>query len=206
MSIIFIYLIAFLTGFAIMGYEILCSRILIPYYGNTVYVWGALLAVFMTGLAIGYSAGGWISDKYKNKVILPVLILLPVLIFSCFPLYGKPLCNLMFSIRSEPRSGVLLAAIVLCLPPCSFLGSVCPFLIKLAVPGINKVGTYAGRIYSISTIGSVAGALFTSFFLISRIGTTKSIQLLSVPLFVNFILCIMVLNISYSENHSQTSE
>ena len=196
MSRLIIYTIAFMTGFAVMGYEILCSRVLIPYYGNTVYIWGSLLAVFMTGLAIGYTLGGRMADRFTSRFILPGLILGPILLFGCFPLYGVFLCKLMFAIRSAPRSGVLLAAIVLCLPPCIFLGCICPYLIKIAVPDMSRVGTLAGNIYSISTLGSVAGALFTSFFMISWIGTSKSIQLLAIPLLVNFILCIMVLNIS----------
>ena len=46
--------ITFVAGAAVMGLEIMASRLLAPRYGDTVYVWGNLIAVIMGALAVGY--------------------------------------------------------------------------------------------------------------------------------------------------------
>ncbi len=53
-----IKILVFTTGAVVMGVEIVASRLLTPYYGDTVYVWGSLIAVIMTALARGYRRGG----------------------------------------------------------------------------------------------------------------------------------------------------
>ena len=48
----------FISGAAVMVLEVLGSRVLSPYFGNTLFVWGSLIGVVLTGLSLGYTYGG----------------------------------------------------------------------------------------------------------------------------------------------------
>ncbi len=67
---------AFLTGAAILSLEILGGRMLQPYFGSGLHVWGSVLSVFMVSLALGYWLGGKLSEK---KATLSRLMVFPVI-------------------------------------------------------------------------------------------------------------------------------
>ncbi|MGB1030929.1 MAG: fused MFS/spermidine synthase, partial [Pseudoalteromonas marina] len=56
-----IYFLAFSSGFSIMGIELLGGRILAPFFGSSVHIWGSIITVFMLSLSLGYLAGGKLS-------------------------------------------------------------------------------------------------------------------------------------------------
>ena len=56
-----IHILAFCGGFVIMSMELLGGRILAPYFGSGVYVWGSIITVFMLSLSLGYLLGGRLS-------------------------------------------------------------------------------------------------------------------------------------------------
>ena len=57
---------AFVSGFIIMAIELLGGRILAPYFGSSIYVWGSIITVFMLSLSIGYLLGGRLSLHNPN--------------------------------------------------------------------------------------------------------------------------------------------
>jgi len=57
---------AFIAGFIIMAIELLGGRILAPYFGSSIYVWGSIITVFMLSLSIGYLCGGKLSLHNPN--------------------------------------------------------------------------------------------------------------------------------------------
>ncbi len=190
MSKILLYSIAFLTGFALMGYEILGARMLFPLYGNSVYVWGSIISVFLAGLSIGYAAGGRLADRKSDIITLARLIMIPSAMIVLFPFYGPKVCNLFEALKLESRIGALLVSVILFLMPCVFIGAVMPVIVKMLATQSGKVGSAAGNVYSISTAGSIAGTLFTSFFLISWLSVLKGIQLIGMIVAVCWFLCL----------------
>ena len=80
-----LYAIAFLMGFSLMSYEILGVRVLSPYYGSSIYVWGAIISIFLAGLAVGYEYGGKIADKTADLNILRRIIISPALLITTCP-------------------------------------------------------------------------------------------------------------------------
>ena len=56
-----VFLLAFTSGFIIMSIELLGGRVLAPYFGSSIYVWGSIITVFMVSLSIGYLTGGHLS-------------------------------------------------------------------------------------------------------------------------------------------------
>ncbi len=185
-----LYSIAFTAGFAVMGYEILGARVLFPIYGNSVYVWGAIISVFLAGLSIGYAAGGRLADRKPDAKTLSRLFLIPSLIIVLFPFYGPGICRIFEAMKLESRLGALILSTVLFMVPCVFLGAIVPMIVKILAVESGKIGSSAGNVYSISTAGSIAGTLFTSFFLISWIPVSKGIQLIGIVIAACCFLCM----------------
>ncbi len=191
MSKLILYLISFITGFAIMSYEILGARMLFPVYGNSTYVWGATISVFLTGLSIGYASGGRLADKSSDILTLFKIILFPSVLIVSFPFYGQSLCEKFAIFNFDPRIGALLISLILFIVPCVFMGAVIPIVVKMLSSDNNKIGSIAGNVYSVSTIGSIAGTLFTSFFLISWIPVHEGIQVTGLILTLSCLLCLI---------------
>lgn len=186
-----LYLIAFINGFVMMGYEILGIRVLTPFYGSSVYVWGAAISVFLAGLSIGYAAGGRIAGRRADGKILAVLAIVPGLLIVLFPSYAYGFCNMIYALDLDSRLGALLLSLLLFLVPSIFIGSVLPVIIEILAVKINKAGQAAGNVYSVSTAGSIIGTLFTSFYLISWMGVSKGIALTGYLLILNAIFCMI---------------
>jgi hypothetical protein len=160
------YVIAFWSGFFVMGVELLGGRLLAPNFGSSIYVWGALIAVFMFALSLGYLAGGWFSQRNPNLMKLGMLLALAALTaLPVLPLSGKPLEDLAIAIP-DPRFGSLSAAMLLFLVPTFFSGMVSPYCVRLLVDSEQTSGRRAGQLYFVSTFGSAAGTIMTSFFLV----------------------------------------
>jgi spermidine synthase len=172
----------FSSGAAIMGVEILASRLLAPYYGDTVYTWGSLIAVIMIALAIGYRRGGKDADRYASYVGLSNLFLMAgifvVLIPFSAPFVLEIVRELGLPIMYEP----LLPSAILLTLPTMYLGMVSPYALKLVAKNINVIGDVSGRLSSLNTIGSIFGTFMTVFFLIPNFGTRET--LLSIGVFL----------------------
>jgi predicted membrane-bound spermidine synthase len=186
-----LYVIAFISGFVMMSYEILGVRVLAPFYGSSVYVWGATISVFLAGLSIGYAAGGRIADHRADGKTLALLVTVPGLMIVLFPFYAYGLCNMIFALELDSRLGALLLSLLLFFIPSIFIGSLLPVIIEIMAVKIRKAGSAAGNVYSVSTAGSIAGTLFTSFYLISWLGVSKGIILTGLLLIINTVICLI---------------
>jgi len=165
-SVAVCYVVAFWSGFFVMGIELLGGRILAPNFGSSIYVWGALITLFMLALSLGYLAGGRYSLHQPSLKRLGLLLgaaaltALPVL-----PLSGTMLEELSIRIP-DPRFGSLAAAVLLFFVPTFFSGMVSPYCVRLLVDAEESSGRRAGQLYFVSTFGSAAGTLLTSFYLV----------------------------------------
>jgi hypothetical protein len=188
--------IVFLCGAIVMSYEILGSRVLAPNFGNSVFVWGSLISVFLAGLSSGYYIGGKIADMNPSTRKLALIIVLPGLLMLGFPLYGSPISDWIFVLNLGIRLSPLLASLILFFIPAVFLGMVSPYTVKLMICSLHTSGATVGTLYSISTLGSIIGTLFTSFYLITIAGVKTLIMgqgviliLIAIPLFSMNIHC-----------------
>ncbi|MGH7473311.1 MAG: fused MFS/spermidine synthase, partial [Candidatus Methylomirabilales bacterium] len=62
-SRLWLFVTAFITGAVVMALEILGSRLLAPMFGNSLFVWGALIGVILAAMSSGYATGGWLADR-----------------------------------------------------------------------------------------------------------------------------------------------
>lgn len=156
----------FINGFAIMGIELLGGRVLSPYFGTSVYVWGSIITIFMLSLSLGYLWGGRLSSRKPSAKIFALfffaaaMLSLPIIFFADWTMMQ------VFMVVEDPRYGSLLSAIFLYFLPICFMGMVSPYSIRLLVSSQEHSGRMAGLLYFISTLGSALGTLMTSFYLV----------------------------------------
>ena len=173
----------FVSGAVLLGVEIAASRVLAPFFGNSLFVWGSLIGVVLTGLAVGYWAGGALADRLPApQLLLGVMALAGVAILAV-PLVDEPVLEAVVSWDPGPRLNPLLAAIVLFGPASVLMAGVTPIAVRLRARSLARVGRTAGRLFSVSTAGSIVGTLATSFFLIPELGTDQLIGLAAAALF-----------------------
>jgi hypothetical protein len=161
-----VYLVAGWSGFFVMSLELLGARALGPYFGNGLHVWGAVIALFMLSLSIGYLAGGHLSQYRPSLRKLAWLLFASVLAALPATFVAEPILLAVHELVDDPRYGALLAALALFFVPVTIAGSVSPYAIRLMVDALGTSGRVAGRVFFVSTIGSTAGTLLTSFHLV----------------------------------------
>jgi spermidine synthase len=160
----------FICGAVLLGVEIVGSRVLAPYFGSSIFVWGSLISTFLAGLAVGYYAGGFLADRQPYLSVMAGLILAAGVMVVVLPVVAPPINRAIAGMDFGPRLNPLVATICLFFIPSVFMGTVSPYAIKLAASSLATIGNTAGLIYAISTAGSIVGALFTAFYLIQVIG------------------------------------
>ncbi|MEM7365071.1 MAG: fused MFS/spermidine synthase [Pseudomonadota bacterium] len=157
---------AFTSGFIIMCVELLGGRILSPYFGSSIYVWGSVITIFMLALSIGYLLGGrWSLNnpnlaRYSTFFLVAAVALIPTI------LWGDAIMDQIFLHVEDPRYGSLIASAVIFFVPTVILGMVSPYSVRLLVENREHSGQVAGRLYFVSTAGSALGTLATSFYLV----------------------------------------
>lgn len=176
----FLLMTALVTGAVVMALEILGSRLLAPVFGNSLFVWGALIGVILAAMSSGYAFGGWISDRYPGAQVLAGLLLFSGAWTFLVAWLGQPVLFKMAGVIEDPRWGPCVAASVLLAPPAFGLSGVLPAMLRLAVSDLDYLGRHTGRMIALSTVGSLAGTWGTAFFFLSWIGTQALVAWLGV--------------------------
>jgi len=187
-----IHITVFLCGAVVMSFEILGSRVLAPNFGSSVFVWGSLIGVFMAGLSAGYWLGGRWADATVSSRRLGAMILLPAFLFITFPLYSLIISDSVFDLDLGVRSGPFLASLCLFFLPSVFLGAVSPYAARLTICSVHTSGSTVGSLYALSTLGSIAGTLLTSFYLITVAGVQSLIMAQGVLLLFSALPLILM--------------
>jgi len=158
-----------------MALELIGGRLLQPVFGSSIDVWAAIISVFILSLSIGYVVGGRLADRSPSNRLLGTVIFAAALFFLLLPVYARPFLDFLSPQVQAARSGVLLAALILFLPPSILLGCVSPMLIKLAFSGAHRVGETSGTVYAVGSFGNVLGVLVADYFLLAHFRLNDSI-------------------------------
>ena len=163
---ILILCLAFTSGFIIMSIELLGGRILAPYFGSSVYVWGSIITVFMLSLSVGYLMGGRLSLRHPSLKRHACFFLAAAVAMLPLILWGENIRESVFLWVEDPRYGSLLVSMLLFFLPTAILGMISPYSVRLLVLDSHHSGNVAGSLYFVSTLGSAVGTLGTSFYLV----------------------------------------
>ena len=163
----------FIAGAVLLGLEIASSRVLAPFFGSSLYVWGALIGVVLAGLSLGYWLGGIAADREPTPALFVGVLGLAALLVLAIPFVDGWVLDQVVELDPGPRLNPLLATILLFGAPAVVLGTVSPIAVKLRARSLDHLGRTAGRLFAISTAGSIAGTFATAFWLIPELGTDQ---------------------------------
>ncbi len=155
------------SGFFVMSVELLGGRLLAPTFGNSIFVWGGIITVFMLALSVGYLGGGQLSMHQPSLRRLGGLMVTAALATLPVAIWGGVVLDGIFDRVRDPRYGSLLASALLFFVPTAISGTVSPYAIRLLVTQVEASGKSAGKLYFFSTFGSAAGTILTSFYLVA---------------------------------------
>ena len=164
---------AFLAGAVLLSVEITASRVLAPFFGNSLFVWGALIGVVLAGLAAGYWLGGTLADRFPRPELLVAAIVLGAVGVLVIPFLDRTVLEAVVGWDPGPRANPLLASVLLFGAPSVVLASVTPIAVRLRTRDLAHLGRTAGRLFSISTVGSIVGTFATAFWLVPEFGTDQ---------------------------------
>jgi spermidine synthase len=173
----------FTSGAVLLCTELAASRVLAPFFGNSLFVWGALIGVVLSGLAIGYWAGGALADRIPAPELLGTVIALGAASVLAAPFLDRHVLEAVVSWDPGPRANPVIASILLFGLPSILLAGVTPIAVRLRTRELERVGRTAGGLFSVSTVGSIAGTFATAFWLIPELGTDQLLGVAAAALF-----------------------
>lgn len=195
----------FTSGFCIMTIEMLGARILSPYFGGSLSVWGSIITIFMLALALGYLFGGRLSTRNPGAGTFALFFVAAGLFSLPVILFADPIMRPIFLAIEDPRYGSLFAAIMLFFIPTSILGMISPYAVRLMVSSHEHSGHMAGLLYFISTIGSAAGTLGTSFYFVLWFEVNQILWATAAMLVLSGCLILSLSYLSNSKPLKQTA-
>jgi len=179
-------LVVFGAGTGTLAVEIAASRLLAPYYGSSTVVWANLIGLVLLALALGYWLGGKLADRRPSGRLLGWIVLLAGAYVAMLPFITRPILDVAAKGLDELSVGAVVgsffATLLLFAPPVFALGMVSPFAVRLAVETVGTAGEVAGRLYALSTTGSLLGAFLPALVTIPLIGTQRTLIMAAVVL------------------------
>lgn len=173
----------FICGALVMIYEIIGSRIVSPFIGTSTYVWTSLIGIILGALSLGYWIGGAMADKRPDAKVLASAIFFAGALVSLTILARDPVLATIASAPIGLELKSMAAALLLFAPASVALGFVIPYSVKLRTKSLADSGKTVGRLYALSTVGSIAGTFAAGFVLIPFAGSIRTLYLIAALLF-----------------------
>ncbi len=174
----FLYLAVFAGGMTTLAVEFSASRLLGSIYGTSNIVWANIVGLILIYLTAGYFIGGRWADRSPHYTTFYRLIAWAAFFSGVVPLIAHPIlraaAKAVEDINGAVTVGSFISVVVLFSVPVTLLGCLSPFSIRLALSDVNKAGGTSGRMYAISTLGSIIGTFTPVLILIPQVGTART--------------------------------
>ncbi len=187
----YLYFTVFTSGMCTLAIELSASRLLGNVYGTSNIVWANVIGLILLYLAVGYFVGGRWADRSPYYPTFFRILLWSAFLSALIPLVARPVlvtaASAVASAEAAVALGSFVSVLILFAIPVTLLGCVSPFAIRLAVGesgNIQEAGRTSGRIYALSTIGSLLGTFLPTLFLIPELGTIRTFLLFGGVLYV----------------------
>jgi spermidine synthase len=166
------------VGTASLGAEIAAARLMAPFFGASTIVWANTIGVVLVALSIGYWLGGRFADRRPELRSLCLVVLVAAVLLAIVPLIARPFFDLSVDALDDVEAGAfvgsLAAVLFLIAIPVILLGTCAPWALRLAVADVEHAGRTSGRLYAISTVGSLTGTMLAALVLIPFAGTQRT--------------------------------
>jgi len=205
--ILFLVLVCFfLSGLSSLIYQILWTKMIVKIIGAAPFAVAIVLTIFMAGLGLGSFLAARVIDRVKTPARLVRIygflelavgiyaLMIPLLLRIFHPLYAV-LYNrifdrfLLYNFLTFVGCAIILSFPVIC------MGATLPVLCRFYVTRLSHLGTHAGRLYGLNTIGAAVGALLCGFWLINYLGVWNTLVL---AVLINIFIGIACFIASYS--------
>ncbi len=178
--------VAFVVGASSLGSEIAAARLLAPYFGDSTLIWANTIATVLVALSVGYWIGGRAADRDPTLRGLCRLVLIAAALMAAVPFVAGPFLrtavDALDSISAGAFVGSLIAVLVLIAVPVLLLGMASPYAVRLSVSTLDRAGEVTGRLYAISTLGSLTGTFLSALVLIPFLGTRRTFLVFALSL------------------------
>ena len=169
----------FVAGIGALATEIAASRLLAPYFGNSTVVWANVIGLVLASLSVGYWLGGRLADRRPSPRVLGLVVAAAAVLVAVTPFAARPFLDLTVEGLDEVSTGAAIGSffgvLILFAPAVILLGMVAPFAIRLGLDRVEAAGAVAGRLYAVSTIGSLLGTFLSALVAIPLIGTQRTL-------------------------------
>ena len=159
-----------------------------PFFGASTIVWANTIAIVLVALSLGYWLGGRFADRYTSRKALSGIILVAALLLAVIPLVARPFFALSVEALDQIEAGAfvgsLFAVLFLIAIPIVLLGTAAPWALRLSVKDLAQAGAVAGRLYAVSTLGSLVGTLLAALVLVPFVGTQRTFLVFAIALAV----------------------
>lgn len=163
----------FTSGLVSLALEVLWTRMMQQATGSSIYVFVAVVAVFLIGVA----GGSLIYERQRDRS--PRMGTLGALLAAAAALALVPM--VVSNMHGPPW---LPLAVVLILPVTTIFGYTFPLTVRLFVGSADQASRGVGLAYAANTAGCVAGTVLAGFVLIPRLGYSASIIVVGLVLAV----------------------
>jgi len=181
-----IILSVFIAGFVSLGLEMTASRLLGNIFGTSNLVWANIIGLILIYLSLGYFLGGRWADRSPYKATFYRILAWASFTAGLVPMVAAPVLRAAASavetLDTAVMLGSFLSVLVLFSVPVTLLGCISPFAIRLAMTDTGQAGRISGRIYAVSTFGSILGTFLPVLWLIPSLGTARTFLSLSLVL------------------------
>jgi len=172
-------LLVFLSSAAVLVLELLAARLLIPYVGNTIETYTAIIGVVLAGIALGTWLGGRAADRAAPRRLLAPLLVAG----GALAAFTVPIVDVLgVGLRGTGPATAMILATLAVLVPAAVLSAITPVVIKLQLDSLERTGSVVGRLSALATLGGIAGTFLTGFVLVALFPTRATIRVLAVLL------------------------
>ncbi|MBN2084174.1 MAG: fused MFS/spermidine synthase [Anaerolineales bacterium] len=177
-SLRFLSLAVFVSGMTALAVELAASRLLGNVFGTSNLVWANIIGLILVYLTAGYFIGGRWADRNPNPSVFYRIMAWAALTTAVVPVVSRPVLLWAAAAVEQLDAAIVLgsfgAVLILFSVPVTLMGCISPFAIRLAIQDVNAAGNIAGRLYAVSTLGSIIGTFLPVLWLIPAIGTART--------------------------------
>ena len=190
-------ILVFISGMTVMAVEMTGLRLLAPFFGTSLIVTTVLIGSMMAFLSLGYWLGGRYADRFPTLGALSRVSGAAALLVLLVPFLGLPILRAASAVMRPLLQGAelenanvafamlgggLLGTLGLFALPVTLMGMVSPWAVRLAVNDVDTAGQAAGRLYALSTFGSILGSFLPAILLLPVLGVRNTFVAVGVAL------------------------
>lgn len=183
----FLDAVAFVTGFSLMAFELVASRLLAPTIGSSTYVWTSVIGVIIASLSLGYSVGGIVADKRVKITDISYLLLASACCMLITILLADGTLQFIGEHINDPRLQGITASLLLFMSASFLVGMISPYLVRLRTVSVSSTGRSVASLSALNAIGGIMGTFCAGFLFFGYVGSEETVG----------FLCVLLIGVSW---------